>query len=198
MRQYPFRSFRESLDYLIRLRLQLLIISMVNKDRSTTCSLPCFDISPAVSDHETRRKVDVRPGCSFKQHAWQRFTTVTIISIIVETHPELVNCQQILQNGVHRNDRALRLHSSGHIRLVADHHEPKSGFPQPGECLWDIVWDYKLGNIGGRMRKTILDYCAIDNAVAVEKHCPIHRTDSHFPVEVFRSGCDTMRCQMSA
>src|SRR3712207_6219136 len=65
--------------------------------------------------------------------------------------------------------------------------------------LGDIWQKLQLGQAAGRVGDAVAHVGAVEHAVAVEEHGAAHqRSDSHLVCAARSSGCETIRCQISA
>ena len=114
-----------------------LEISMIDEDRSATCSSASLDVSPAVSNSKTSTEIDVQVPRGGEQHARLGFTAVTAIRIVMITYPNIIKPNAAAQEAVYVLNSLARQMPTGYFGLVRDDDQKKTITAQPLARLWD-------------------------------------------------------------
>ncbi len=181
-----------------------LVIAVINKNSFATGASACLHIPPAIPQHETCRKIDIKFPGPGKQHAGLRLSAITGIAVVVIAGDEAVNRQVQRQAGIDRLNGILTSRASRDIGLVGHDDEEKSCLLQAPQTFGYSRKNLDFRDTGRGMRLPLPNNGAIYYPVAIkENSAPFghdrHLTaDSHLVSCALSFGCDTSKCQTTA
>src|SRR6185503_11674122 len=197
--QNPLRCFGERTDGNRCAVGTRLIVPAIDENRDTSGRASRRDVAPAIANHVAARQGDSELPRGGEHHAGFWFSAVARVSIVVRAYPDVIERKRRTEGGVHCVEGGVRQGAARDLGLVGDNDEKEAGRPKACQCFLNAGKDFQLFDICRRERPAAADDRPVDDAVAIyEDGAPDGCVDSHLVGRVWRSGCDTSRCQITA
>ena len=162
------------LDAVIRRVAQFFGISLVNPNGGAASGMAAVNVAPAISNHETARKIDVQVSGRTQEHAGTRFAKFGgwffVTGIIA--HLDSIDGEFATHMGMDHFHHFLFQYAAADIGLIRGDNQAKTGLLEEIAGFEDSWENLTISQAGGRVGFSIAEEDAVDDAVAVEEGRP--------------------------
>jgi hypothetical protein len=194
-------SLRKRTYDFIRLVESILLIAVIDENRSAPRSTTRLNIAPSVADNVTRFRVDTMLGRSLPDHSRLRLAAIAVVSVDVEACLDVIDRHASTNFGVHGVDRRFRGEPSTHIGLIGDDNDGKAQRLELADGISDAGENVKFAKGRRSDQLTGSLNVGVDHTVAIEKNGSFHDSlcwnknmSLKHPRENFSRNTEGMRC----